>query len=43
VGIFCGSDPTLTGLHGSARAANLGGPGVAPSPREVLDVLEAVW
>jgi heptosyltransferase-1 len=42
VGIFCGSDPTLTGLYGSAHVANLGGPGKAPSPREALDALEAL-
>jgi heptosyltransferase-1 len=43
VGIFCGSDPALTGLHGSAHAANLGGPGKLPSPREAREALEALW
>jgi heptosyltransferase-1 len=41
VGIFCGSDPALTGLYGRTRTTNLGGPGNSPSPREVLDALEA--
>ena len=41
VGIFCGSNPALTGLYGGAQTANLGGPGSSPSPREVLDALEA--
>jgi len=41
VGIFCGSDPALTGLYGGTRTANLGGPGQLPSPHEVLDALEA--
>lgn len=41
VGVFCGSDPALTGLYGGGRTANLGGPGKLPSPREVLDALDA--
>jgi len=36
VGLYCGSDPTLTGLHGAKRAKNLGGPGRAPAVAEVL-------
>ena len=38
VGIYCGSDPHLTGLHG-ASGRNLGGPGRIPSPDEVLAAL----
>jgi heptosyltransferase-1 len=40
VGIFCDSDPALTGLYGSARARNLGAAGAAPSAAEVLKALE---
>lgn len=36
VGIYCGSEPALTGIHGAPRAANLGGPGRPPSAAEVL-------
>ena len=39
VGIFCGSDPALTGLHGSARALNVGAPGRVPSVAEVAGSL----
>jgi heptosyltransferase I len=39
VGIYCGSDPSLTGLHGSSMAANLGSAGRAPSVDEVLKAL----
>ena len=40
VGIYCGSDPALTGIYGAPRAANVGAPGVAPSPAEVLRALQ---
>jgi heptosyltransferase-1 len=40
VGVFCGSDPALTGLYGSARARNLGAAGKPPAPAEVLAALE---
>src|SRR5712691_3686048 len=40
--IYCGTDPRLTGVYGAPRAKNLGGPGVPPSPEEVLQALEAV-
>src|SRR5258708_20204909 len=30
VGIYCGSDPALTGLHGSSKAANVGAAGRPP-------------
>jgi heptosyltransferase I len=39
VGIYCGSDPALTGLHGAARARNVGTPGRAPAVAEVLQAL----
>ena len=39
VGIYCGSDPALTGLHGSARAVNVGGKEAAPEAAEVLAAL----
>lgn len=42
VGVFCGSDPVLTGLYGSPRARNLGAPGRPPAPAEVMAALEAV-
>ena len=40
-GIYCGSDPALTGLHGRGRLWNLGKAGQAPAVNEVLDVLPA--
>ena len=40
VGIYCGSDPALTGLYGAPRAKNIGGPGRAPLAAEVLRLLE---
>ncbi|MGZ5661874.1 MAG: glycosyltransferase family 9 protein, partial [Usitatibacter sp.] len=30
VGIYCATDPALTGLHGGERAVNVGGPGQSP-------------
>jgi heptosyltransferase-1 len=39
VGIYCGSDPVLTGLHGSPNAKNAGGLGRPPSVDEVLKAL----
>jgi heptosyltransferase-1 len=39
VGIYCGSDPALTGIHGAPRAANIGAPGRAPAAAEVLKLL----
>jgi len=36
VGIYCGSDPALTGIHGAQRAINLGAPGRSPGVGEVL-------
>jgi heptosyltransferase I len=39
VGIYCGSDPALTGLHGAPRAVNVGAPGQPPEVAEVLEAL----
>jgi heptosyltransferase-1 len=35
IGIYCATDPSATGLYGSARAVNLGGIGKMPSLEEV--------
>jgi len=40
VGIYCATDPAATGLHGSARAVNIGGPGALPSVSDVLTALK---
>lgn len=42
VGIYCASDPALTGLYGNARARNLGGAGASPTAASVLSALEAL-
>ncbi len=42
VGIYCATDPAATGLHGCARAVNLGTPAAPPSAGEVLAALEGV-
>lgn len=39
VGIYCGSDPALTGLYGGARARNVGAAGRPPEVSEVLQSL----
>ena len=39
VGIYCGSDPALTGIHGAPNARNVGAPGRPPAPAEVLQAL----
>jgi heptosyltransferase-1 len=39
VGIYCGSDPALTGIYGVPRAVNLGATGRAPRAAEVLQAL----
>ena len=36
VGIYCGSDPVLTGLYGAPRAKNVGAAGRVPEVAEVL-------
>jgi heptosyltransferase-1 len=40
-GIYCGSDPALTGLYGATRIRNLGTPGKPPQAEEVSAALEA--
>jgi heptosyltransferase-1 len=39
VGIYCGSDPALTGLYGSPRARNVGAPGRLPEVDDVKELL----
>lgn len=39
VGIFCGSDPALTGLYGAAKAVNVGGIDRPPAAADVLRAL----
>jgi heptosyltransferase I len=40
VGIYCASDPVLTGLYGSERARNVGAPGRPPEVFEVMKCLQ---
>jgi len=40
VGIYCATDPALTGLYGSARLRNLGATGAPPATAPVLAALE---
>ena len=40
VGIYCGSDPALTGIYGARQATNVGALGRAPAPAEVLRALQ---
>lgn len=40
IGIYCGSDPALTGLYGSPLAKNLGAPGRPASVAEVRGAIE---
>jgi len=42
VGLYCGSDPALTGLYGSTRVRNLGAKGAPPAPAEVVAALEEI-
>ncbi len=42
VAIYCATDPRLTGIHGSSRAANLGSPGHAPAPDQVFEALQGL-
>lgn len=39
VGIYCGSDPGLTGLHAGSTVRNLGAAGAVPAPSEALSAL----
>lgn len=40
IGLYCGSDPALTGIYGAKQATNVGTLGGAPAPAEVLRALE---
>jgi heptosyltransferase-1 len=42
VGLYCGSDPALTGIYGAPRAKNVGARGRPPAVREVLQALESI-
>ena len=42
VGLYCSSDPALTGLHGSGRLWNLGKAGEPPTVQAVLEVLRTL-
>jgi heptosyltransferase-1 len=42
VGLYCGSDPALTGIYGAPRAKNLGAPGRPPAVGEVLQTLRSL-
>jgi heptosyltransferase-1 len=39
-GLYCATDPAATGLHGGARAVNLGGVGTPPAVSDVMAVLD---
>jgi heptosyltransferase-1 len=39
VGLYCSSDPALTGLHGGGRIWNLGRPGQSPTVDAVINAL----
>jgi heptosyltransferase-1 len=39
VGIYCGSDPKLTGIYGASRATNIGNLGRMPEVAEVRAAL----
>jgi len=40
IGIYCGSDPALTGIYGAKHATNVGAPGRSPAPADVLRALQ---
>jgi len=42
LGLYCGSDPALTGLYGAARACNLGAAGRIPEVSEARAALEGL-
>ena len=39
VGVYCATDPALTGLHGAERAINVGGRGAAPAVDAVAQAI----
>ena len=42
LGIYCASDPALTGLWGGEHMRNLGGPGTIPFPAEAIAACESL-
>jgi heptosyltransferase I len=42
LGIYCATDPAATGIHGCARAMNLGGIGAPPAVAAVINAWEQV-
>ena len=42
LGLYCGSEPALTGLHGNGRVRNLGAAGKPPAVAEAQDALAAL-
>ncbi|NBR28190.1 MAG: lipopolysaccharide heptosyltransferase I [Betaproteobacteria bacterium] len=42
VGIYLGTDPAATGIHGCARARNIGGIGAVPAVEEALQAISVV-
>ncbi|MGQ0512611.1 MAG: lipopolysaccharide heptosyltransferase I [Betaproteobacteria bacterium] len=42
LGIYCGSDPGLTGLHAGSSAKSIGAAGTPPRPEEALAALAAL-
>jgi heptosyltransferase-1 len=42
LGLYCGSDPALTGLYGGTNVRNLGARGAPPAPAEVIAALEEI-
>jgi len=42
VGIYCASNPALTGLHGEATAINVGAAGASPSVEDVEGAIESL-
>ena len=42
IGIYCATDPAATGIHGCARAINLGGIGAPPAVADVIDAWKKV-
>ena len=42
IGLYCGSDPALTGLHGGKWVRNLGNRGTLPAVADVMRALEPV-
>jgi len=43
VGLYCATDPVLTGLYGSNCAINLGAPAAPPRVEAVVEALDALW